>query len=448
MLTLVFTTIFSLTALGIAGWVNYQHRLSRQKVSWHNALQIAEAGINYYRWHLAHAPGDYTDGTGLPGPYIHDYTDPQGAIIGKFSLEIAPANECTSSVIIKSTGWTTIEPNTKRVIAMRYGQESLAAYAFLTNANVWFGNNESLHGEVHSNGGIRMDGQSDSLVTSAKETYICGTEHGCNNEEKPGIWGTGSDQSLWNFPVSNIDFEALTIDLATLKGQAESSGIFLQQQGLGYHIVFKDNGTFDVYRVTKLEHPVWGYDMEKWKRESNDIQTQSFEANYPISGECNIIFAEDDVWVDGVVKGRITLAVAKLPAVSNSYRKIVINDNLTYFEKNGLHVLGLIAQRDIIVPYSSAPEYLEIDAAMIAQNGRIFRYYYENDLKESITTYGSIISNNTWTWTWLNSFGNPISGYEETSTVYDPNLKYKPPPYFPTKETYTFLRWGEETDKQ
>lgn len=448
MLTLVFTSIFTLSALGMAGWINYQHRLARQKVSWHNALQIAEAGINYYRWHLAHAPGDYTDGTGQPGPYLHDYLDPQGETMGRFSLEITTPTACSSSVIIKSTGWTLVEPHTTRVISMRYGQESLSSYAFITNSNVWFGEQESLHGEVHSNGGIRMDGAADSRMTSAKETYLCGPEHGCSSQEKPGIWGSGTTQSLWEFPVSNVDFDALTVDLATLKDVAETSGVYLPNLGLGYHLIFKSNGTFDVYRVTKLYNPIWGYDMDGWIKLSLDIQNESFLANYPLSGECNIIFVEDNVWVDGVVNGRVTLAAAKLPAVPNNNRRIVINGNLTYLAKNGTHVLGLIAQKDILVPYSSAPDNLEINAAMIAQKGRIFRLYYPGDLLNTITTYGSIITNNTWTWTWVNQFDIPISGYEHTETLYDPYLKYNPPPYFPTKETYSFLRWEEVTEKQ
>ncbi|MBV9159140.1 MAG: hypothetical protein JO019_00915, partial [Candidatus Kaiserbacteria bacterium] len=35
------------------------------------ALHIAEAGLEYYRWFLAHNPNNLTNGTGLPGPYTY-----------------------------------------------------------------------------------------------------------------------------------------------------------------------------------------------------------------------------------------------------------------------------------------------------------------------------------------------------------------------------------------
>src|SRR3989338_6107489 len=54
------------------------------------AFRIAEAGIEYYRWHLAHAQTDFQDGTGQPGPYIHDFYDKSGNLIGKYELEIIP----------------------------------------------------------------------------------------------------------------------------------------------------------------------------------------------------------------------------------------------------------------------------------------------------------------------------------------------------------------------
>src|SRR5687767_5249345 len=65
-------------------------RLSRQTIERERALQAAEAGIDYYRWHLAHAPNDYQDGTGAPGPYVHDMKDKDGTVIGTYTLDITP----------------------------------------------------------------------------------------------------------------------------------------------------------------------------------------------------------------------------------------------------------------------------------------------------------------------------------------------------------------------
>ena len=448
MLTLVFTCIFTITALGIISMVSYQHRLARQKVAWQGALNIAEAGLNYYRWHLSHAPEDYINDIG-----IHNYTDSESGLLGKFNLEITAPSACSSVVTIKSTGWTEDYPQTKRVVEVKYGLASLANFAFITNSDVWFGQSEVLHGPIHSNGGIRQDGTNDSLTTSAKETYICQSSHGCNPAQtKNGIWGTGGATELWEFPTSNIDFDMLTVDLNTLKDLAETYGIYLQQQGLGYRLNFLSDGTVDVYRVTKLKNNVWYYGMDnEWHRGSFDINRESFENNYQIPVGCAIIFVEDNVWVDGTINGRVTVVAAKLPEVPNNRRNIIINGNINYLAKNGQHVLGLIGQQDIIVPLYAAPDNLNIDAAMLAQNGSVYRPYYYYPwpyyIRGSITTYGTIISNQIWTWTWVDSWDNCISGYCNTNTIYDPHLNYNPPPGFPTYGDYKFLQWEDITEK-
>ena len=352
-MALVFTMLFTVMAVGLSSMIASQHKLGLKKITWAKAIAIAEAGVNYYRWHLAHAPDDFQDGTGLPGPYVHNYHDNLGNTIGKFSLAITPPSECSNTVIIESTGWLDKDPEVDRTVKVKYGRPSMAQFAFLTNSNVWFGDTETLHGPLHSNGGIRMDGYNDGKTTSAKETYICGPEHGCSYQTKPGVWGAGQEQSLWDFPVSNIDFDEVTTDLSALKTLAQNSmcsateDCYWPQLGLGWHIKFLNNGTFDVYRVTKLKNPVWGWDGARWLRESDDIDRESYDGNYNIPGNCGIIFVEDSLWVDGTVKGQTTVVAAKLPD-SGSNPKIVINGNLVYAAKDGTNNLGLISQSNIM----------------------------------------------------------------------------------------------------
>lgn len=448
MLVLVFTTLFVVVAGGLVTLALSQNKLGQKQLAQEQALKIAEAGLNYYRWHLAHDPNDFQDGTGGPGPYVHDYNDPYGSKIGEFSLEITEPSGCTSDVTITSTGVTVDEPNISRTVRAIYGTQSLANFAFLTNSNVWFGDTENLNGPVHSNGGIRMDGTHNAQVTSAKETYICTSEQGCSDEVKDGIWGSGGTPGLWEYPVPVIDFDSITADLATLKTQAQDFGIYISQQGLGYHINFLADGTFDLYRVTGLENPVWGYDGSGWVRDSWDIKKETFVQNYAIPSTCGIIFIEDNVWVDGVVNGEVTLIAAKLPEVKNNMRNIIINGDISYLDSNGGDILGIIAQNDILIPLYSAPDNLEIDAALLAQNGHVFRYYYQDSyspyyLRDTVELTGVIISNTTWTFNWVNAGNNIISGYQNTITNYDPNLLLNPPPGFPTEGAYGFIKWEE-----
>lgn len=446
-LVLVFGAIFLLLLAGLLGFILLQHRQSLQRVSWNEALDIAEAGVNYSRWHLFHAQKDFN----FSGTY--DYKDPEGKILGKYQLEITSPSGCDSAVKIKSTGWTLKFPNTKRTLQVKYARPALAKYAFLTNSNVWFGEDEELKGPFHSNGGIRMDGEQNSLATSAKKTYICGPEHGCSPpQEKPGIWGAGEggEKGLWQFPVSNIDFDSIAQDLAKLKTEAQSSGIYLSSSGFyGYHLKFKSNGTFDLYKVKGLKQKVWGYDGERWVYESNDISSEEFFKNYSLPSNCAPIFIEDNVWVDGDIKGRVTVVAAKLPDIPGQNAKIIISGNINYVDSNS--VLGLIGQKDILIPLYS-PDNLEIKAALLAQKGHVFRYYYPNwkqepyktyAIRNYIETYGSIITNTIWTFSWVDDKGNVVSGYRETEMSYNPDLTYNPPPYFPVSGEYEIVAWEE-----
>ncbi len=453
MVVLVITSLFVMVAGGLVSLALNQNKLGLKKIAWSRSFQIAEAGINYYKWVLAHDPTDYYNGTGGdPGPYEIDYTDPYGGVIGKYSLEITPPDSCSSVVVIKSTGWTLDEPNVKRTLQARYGLPSLAEFAFLTNTNVWFGEDEELKGPVHSNGGIRQDGENDSLITSAKETYTCGPEHGCSNETKDGIWGDGEKKSLWKFPVAQVDFNSIISDLANLKSQAQSSSTYYDSVGIGYHVVLQKNRTFDLYKVDNLKPPLYAYDGSKDVLISLDIDSETFIGNYSLPNNCSVLFFEDDVWVEGELDGySLTIVSAELPEVASTNTSIIINGNIQFQDKTDTNSLALIAQNNIYIPFYSAPNDLTVDAVLLAKNGKVFRHYYYSgssyNIRDDIEVYGSIITNDVWTWTWVNGSGNVISGYRNTETLYDPNLKYYPPPGFPKKVEYEFIKWEEITDK-
>lgn len=444
-LVLVFGGIFVMIFGGLVGFISVQYNQSKQKVALNQALNVAEAGANYTRWHLAHAPNDYS----FSG--IRDYVDPERGTIGQYNLEITPPSECSTMIEIKSTGWTQDYPDIKRAVLIRFGRPSLAQYSFLTNTDVWFGEDEELRGPFHSNGGIRMDGTQNSLSTSAKETYTCQVMHGCSPPQtKPGIWGAGAGGAagLWSFPVPAIDFNAITTDLAELKTQAQSGGYYFGPSGaFGYHIEFKNNGTFNLYRVTKLKPNVNGQDTDGvWHNESNDIDKETLLQNYTLAaGQCNVqnlIFVEDGkVWVDGVTREKATVVAARFPDNPATNASIIINGNLSRADPRAT-LVALITQKNILVPYNS-PNVLEIQAVMLAQKGAVQRYYYSGNIKNRIMVRGSILTNKVWTWSWVNSGGTVISGYRETESYYEPALIYAPPPFFPSSGEYQFISWEE-----
>lgn len=457
LLVLVFSGIFVVMISSLTGFILLQKKINVQREDKIEALFVAEAGLNYYRWHLAHDSNDFQDGTGVGGPYVHAYTDPQGGTIGYFSLDIQPPQPCSTVTTITSTGWTVDNPGITRVLRAQYGKPSLAEYSFLTNENIWFGDTEHVSGKMHSNGGIRMDGTQDSLFTSAKETYTCGAEHGCaaGGETKEGIWGmgVGGAAGLWQFPVPAIDYNGITADLAVMKTLAETSGHYLAPSGAnGYYLNFKQNGTVDVHRVTNLRNAVWGNNGTAWVFESNDFTAAPKISTITLTSGAtcdagNLIFVEDKVWVDGEATEKATVVAARFPDLPETNASIIINGNLVNMGGGTNQKIALIAQKDILINLRS-PDDLQIDAVLLAQKGHCMRYYYSSSnnpwhIRNSITVNGSVITNTMWTWSWVNGSGTIISGYRNTASNYDSDLIYNPPPYFPTHGQDTFISWEE-----
>jgi Tfp pilus assembly protein PilX len=451
--------IVSLVLLALLGYASQQLRVIKSTTDRELAFQIAEAGVNYYQWHLAHFPTDYSDGgaggCNPCGPYVKDFRDTDNnTVLGQYSLTITPPPTGSTVVTIQSTGWTAAQPKIRRTLTVRYGIPSLAKYSLLTNTDVWVGSSESINGEMHANGGIRFDGTGNAPIQSAKSNlppgpgYQCYTYHGCSSpyQNKPGVWGSASagTQAFWQMGVPTVDFSSMTADLATLKDLADNpgEGIYLPPSSAqGYSLVFNSNGTVTIYKVTSLSAHATGQDVSGASHsEDLDYNARSlqFTQALPTNG---IIYVEDRTWVEGTVAGRVMVAAAKLPYNAGTAPSILIPNNILYTAKDGTVSLGLLAQKDILLTYS-IPNNLEIDAALIAQNGSAQLYYFPGVVKNTITTYGSLASFGVWTWSWVNGSGTVIGGYQNTVTVYDGNLLYAPPPKFPLSSSgYQQISW-------
>ena len=88
LLALVFGAIFFTVLTGLSGYVLSENNFELAKQAQGQALSIAESGLEYYYWHLAHFPKDLQNGTGHAGPYAIPYDDPQGGQVGTYTLDI------------------------------------------------------------------------------------------------------------------------------------------------------------------------------------------------------------------------------------------------------------------------------------------------------------------------------------------------------------------------
>jgi hypothetical protein len=69
LLVIAFMGIFLIIMGSITSFAFEEAKYGRALLGREQALHIAESGIEYYRWFLAHNPGNLTNGSGLGGPY-------------------------------------------------------------------------------------------------------------------------------------------------------------------------------------------------------------------------------------------------------------------------------------------------------------------------------------------------------------------------------------------
>lgn len=474
---LVFSSIAIAAILSLLGFANVNIIAGRRAIVGEQAFQLAEAGAEYYRWHLAHAPSDFTDGGG-EFPHIHNFFDKDGDLIGSYELTVIPPPAGSTLVTIRSTGIPSSDPSIRRTIVTTLGIPSFARFALVSDSNLRFGVGTDVVGPIHSNSGIRFDGLAHNLVTSALSTYN-DPDHdepgadphefavhthlnlppdiGINNNfrasEAPPTTPVPSRTDVFlagrRFPVPTTDFNAITTDLVGLKDLAQNGGqYFASSTSQGYRVVFNPDDTYTVYRVTSLQSAPNDCDAPNgqlgWGTWSINNSSLLDTYNNPSNG---IIYMEDHVWVEGQIDtARITLVAAATS--SPTARSITVNNDLLYTNYDGQDALALIAENNINVGLSSANN-LRIDAALIANEGRIGRYSYSSScgssyIRNHITLYGMLGSYLRYGFTYANQQNVITSGYQTRNLIYDAGLLYSPPPSFPLiSDTYQIVSWQE-----
>jgi len=475
---LIFGTLFLLLLAGLLSFLLNQWKIALQKIAWHEAFNIAEAGINYYRWCLNNNIGDQCQRE-------KEYVDSFGNAIGKFQLDVETISSCGEVLFrkITSTGFTFQSPQIKRKISVTFSKESIGKYAYVLNSNVWVGEDHIINGLYHSNGGIRFDGQNLSTVSSAQEKWECTSSFGCGpsgvgyglglcppecqiiNKKCicPGVFSTtrNSKKDLFSYPTSPFDFTAITIDLARIKNAAQNlGGIYLppakqlNSQGKGWHLVFQSDGKVEAKIITSLSStcgysleydgfPICGFASEGyWQRNAFKIVSEYTFNTYTINSSCSVIFVEDNLWPEGTIRGKVTLASANL-IDANKDTDVILNYNLDY-AGTGSDGLTLIAERNIFIGPNS-PNNMVLKGIFIAQKGRFSRNHYPNNIKESLLIFGSIVSNQRVGTQWVSTGGHIVSGYLRRETWTDYNLIYYPPVFTPSLSfDFRLVKWEEE----
>lgn len=455
---LVIMFVVAILLTSILQYISSQLRFGFNRVEKERAFQIAEAGIYFYRWYLAHelagktaqqirnfwedtSPYPY----GVNTNYEADFFDPGGGAIGKYRISTVKPENGSTIVEVTSTGWTYKNTNVIRTVKVRFRRPSWSEYIVLANDNMRFGSGTTVNGKIHSNRGIRFDGLANNVVSSAMDKYD-DPDHGGGNEfgvhthvnpvdplppaavpSRPDVFVAGRQ-----FPVPAIDFNGVASDLAFMKSEAQAgNGIYFDNSNcgaspnLGRHIILRADGNMTVRKV------------RNYNTTTKSITSEGCGADYAIPDN-GVVFVENNVWAEGTINDKhVTITAANLSAGPQADMHIGMN-NIRYTNYDGRDIIGLVAQRNMLVVRDSQ-SFLTIDAALVAQSGYVRREYYSAAYnKNTITINGSMATNVRYGFAYTDG-----TGYQNRNLNFDNNLLYFPPSYFPTGTDYAIDLWEE-----
>lgn len=444
---LMVTTILLILATALLTMISANLKRSNLYSQQITAVNIAEAGINYYLWHLEHDPNDYWDNCstnptdscrqigpdGFYGPYTHNgYTDVAKNIAGLFSLSISPPAGNTP-LVIKSVGQTSGGTVQKTIIANLAFPSFANAFINALTDEVYVDTKEIVNGPIFVNlpsKGIRNFGIINGDISTTCptggtfQTQWTANKVGCSGNICPCISGTGQYNGLKTTGAQPYD--PGSINFNDLKASAASLGTYYPSSGkAGYHLILA-NDSYTLKKVKKNGSTTT--DLGQIQSESNYLGPVA----YPASG---LIYLDDTVWVEGQIKN------LELTVVSSS--SIFINGNLTYSDKNSNTKLGLVAQNDIPI-VSTCPDSLTIDAALLAKTGKSYFSLGGPVKSGTLDIFGAIVHQAGLEYQWTIPTGTVISGFTQAIYHYDSDLLYSPPPSFPKKGQYQILNWHEE----
>jgi hypothetical protein len=460
-LVLIYSTFFLVIFIGLINYIAYQRTLSVKKEYREVSFNVAEVGIDFYRWHIENEFEGKTSGeikeywenplgvdcTPVGSEkeiicYEREYSNFRGTAIGKFSLEIIKPGDGNSDIEFISTGWHYDDPEVQRKIKAVLTRPSWGDYAMASNSVIQVGkeipefHKYEIFGRIHSNIGIRFDGVAHDVVTASQATYWDPS----TEQEQEGVWTSvpGKESNVFKagkeYPVPLLDFNWITANLASMKEAAqEGDNIYLPAtEEDGYHLILEDDGNMDIYIVEERGEATYHVISERFEQ----------ELALPEEG---IVFVEDDVSVEGELNGnKINIGAANLTEGAGD-KNIYLEKDIIYNNNDGTDMLVLIAEGDIKIGYESENN-LEINAALVAQKGGIGRDYYDPDeLKNNskIKIVGAIISNQAPRFSWARHGHIHDSGYRNQEIHYDLNLSDNAPPFFETKSQYHLSSWEE-----
>ncbi len=309
-------------------------------------------------------------------------------------------------------------------VVSRIRKETFAQYLYFSSvaSDIWFTTGDSLHGRVHSNGMIKIDGDPwfGEKVTSAHPTIRI--KHGSNPTFENG----------YEIGVDDVEFPDSNSIKNTLKGDAESAGIYagrLKGNQAYYEVELGRNGNHGTFSYRSYAKSGKHYKWSGWT--DVDITTTN-----------GVVWFDEPIEIHGTLDGQMTIGSAN---------SIWITDDVTYEASTPGHgpdedcddVLGLVASKDIVVADTQANRNdCEIHAHMLALWKSLeVENYNHGSPRGDLTIWGGFAQYKVGPVGTFNKWG-PVSGYEK-NYHFDPRLAGMSPPGYPETDRYITVAWRE-----
>lgn len=431
--TLVLVAVISIIFISLIQYVTSQVKFSLHTARTEEAFNVAEAGIHFYRWYISHNIDGLTPAqveafweNTLPYPYgvnVPYEADFEG--VGKYKIEVTPPESGSTSIIVKSTGWTYKDTGLTRTIQVRLRRPAWCEYVIFSNSNLEIADGTETFGKVHSNGGIRFQGVANNLVSSAVPNYSYG------GVTKDGIWtswageyNTNMSNNVFlggkNIGIGEEDFDSVLISFNQMFAEAQILNFDWGSATQGHQIVLKGD-VFDVYAMTGAAINADGT--------VKDSKKHNVALNVPLPNVA-VIYVGKNIWVEGTLGNgkRLTIATEHSGGIHGN---IYLSKDIRYENYTSHAILGLAAEGNIEIVKGSSND-LHIDAVLLAQEGSVQRT--DTTSKNQLDIYGAIVVNQ--------NYG--FNGYDDVTLTFDNSLLYYPPPFFPTINEYVLDLWEEK----
>jgi hypothetical protein len=432
-LTLVLVTVISIIFMSLTQYVTSQIKFSLHTARMEETFNIAEAGIHFYRWYISHNIDGLTPAQveafwentspypyGVDVPYEADFEG-----IGKYKIEVTPPESGSTSIVVKSTGWTYKDTGLTRTIQVRLRRPAWCEYVIFSNSNLEIADGTETFGKVHSNGGIRFQGVANNLVSSAVPTYSYG------GVTKDGVWTSWAGE--YNTTMSNNvflggksigigeeDFDSVLISFNQMFTEAQTLNFDWGEESQGHQIVLKGD-VFDIFKLTGAAVNADGTVKDSKKHE--------VALNVPLPNIA-VIYVGKNIWVEGTLGNGKRLTIATIHSSANK-GNIYLYKDIRYANYTSNTILGLAAEGNVEIVKGSSNN-LHIDAVLLAQEGSVQRT--DTTAKNQLEIYGAIVVNQ--------NYG--FLGYNDVTLTFDNSLLYYPPPFFPTRNEYVLDLWEEK----